>query len=190
MLRSRARGPVVGVTQRRRARAGRRDYPNRPVGWLPRPRPAAIPTCSRACSRRSSRHVRQVLRGRNFRAPAAWWRPRWWPGAARRPRADARRFGCDGDQRRAQSRPRLRSAARFHADHRAGTVPTVLVVHPSVPARTLHDSSLLPVEARPTRVRLGGAWLDPPSHDGDLRGADRHRASARALSRRHQPGEA
>ena len=42
------------------------------------------------------------------------------------------------------------------------------------------------VEARRAELRLGRARLDPPSHDGDLRRADRHRPAARALSRRHR----
>ena len=68
------------------------------------------------------------------------------------------------------------------------TVPTVLVVHPSVPARTLQEF-IAYARSKPGQLAYGSAGPGSIHHlDGDLRRADRHRSPARALSRRHRPG--
>ena len=155
---------------------------------MPPPHPAAIPTCWRGCSRRSSR-MRWASRSwsRTCRAPAAWSPPSRSP---RRHRTGhvlmLEDSGALAINVAIDPNVGYNPLERLRADHpRWRRVPTGFVINPSLPARDLQEyHRARPLQARPDELRLGRRRLRPPPDDGDLRGS--HPGSnlaARALSR-------
>ena len=159
---------------------------DRALGPRRQSRRAGAPAC-----REAQQQVRQAIHCREHAGRRRHPRRQYGgQGAARRARAGVRRFRQYGHQPGAQSKSRLRPDQGLRAGDRPGQSADHHVrqsQRAGQHARRIHRAGQ--EAAGQNELRLGRRWLDPPSHHGDLRRADRHRTPARALSRRLSDGE-